>query len=368
VASVSATNPPNPNPNVTLTSPLTLAHAAGAVVAGGTTQQGVGFQPDYATEGKHEALEFSNGNYGLLESALAYARDAAAPQVRMTGPRASKTPIETTFEFVNEPSVIRYTTDGSAPTATSRVWDSTGPREPGQTFHVDRTTTFRWMATDIKGNVSTGSARFAIDSTAPTSSASVRTLPNGGFATVTINADDNVAGGGAGIDKIEYRLNGGAWQTYSGPFNVTGNGSYTLEYFATDLAGNAETPKSLAFEVTTPARALERCRVAIGPRAIRAGTQTRVRLTVMAGNVEVAGERVQLRGPGVSKSVRTNNVGVATTVIRPTKAGMLRANVAGNAVSLACGASKRILAAPKSRRAAVGSVATGGAALTGRKP
>ena len=39
VASVAASNPPSPRPNVTLTAALTLAHAAGAVVAGGTLQR-----------------------------------------------------------------------------------------------------------------------------------------------------------------------------------------------------------------------------------------------------------------------------------------------------------------------------------------
>ena len=58
--------------------------------------------------------------------------------VRMTGPRRSTTPIDTTFEYVNEPSVIRYTTDGSKPTESSPLWDSTGPREPGQVFHITR--------------------------------------------------------------------------------------------------------------------------------------------------------------------------------------------------------------------------------------
>ena len=55
-------------------------------MAGPTIQSGVGFQPDYETEGKFEALEFSAGNYGLLESALDYARDDERPKVRMTGP------------------------------------------------------------------------------------------------------------------------------------------------------------------------------------------------------------------------------------------------------------------------------------------
>jgi hypothetical protein len=83
----------------------------------------------------------------------------------MTGPGTSKTPIDTTFQFVNEPSVIHYTTDGSTPTASSPTWDSTGPREPGQTFHVTSTTTFRWTARDIKGNVSTGKQKFTITGT-----------------------------------------------------------------------------------------------------------------------------------------------------------------------------------------------------------
>ncbi len=92
VASVINPNPESPSPNILLTEPLSLPHPAGAALAGGTTQQGVGFQPDYATEGKHEALEFAAGNYGLLESAFEYARDETPPQVRMTGPSVSSTP------------------------------------------------------------------------------------------------------------------------------------------------------------------------------------------------------------------------------------------------------------------------------------
>jgi Zinc carboxypeptidase/Chitobiase/beta-hexosaminidase C-terminal domain len=155
-------NPPNPAPNVFLTEPLAFAHAAESAVLSPTTQQGVGFQPDYATEGKHEALEFSAGNYGLLESALEYAQDVQPPQVEMTGPYESSTQIDTTFQFINEPSVIHYTTDGSRPTRQSPLWDSTGPREPGEVFHLTETTTFRWLAEDIKGNVSRGSEQFVI--------------------------------------------------------------------------------------------------------------------------------------------------------------------------------------------------------------
>jgi hypothetical protein len=162
VASVANPNTPSPQPNVLLTEALALAHAAEAEVAGEAVQAGVGFQPDYATEGKDEALEFAAGNYGLLESALDYARDETPPEARMTGATPSSNQIDATFEYVNEPSVIHYTTDGSRPTRRSPLWDATGPREPGEVFHLTETTTFRWLAEDIKGNVSTGSQRFVI--------------------------------------------------------------------------------------------------------------------------------------------------------------------------------------------------------------
>ena len=162
VAEVAPTNPPSPAANITLTEPLALAHAAGAPVWGEISQVGVGFQPPYATEGKFEALEFAAGNYGLLESAFAYSRDDTPPRVRMTNTGRSPGPVETTFEFVNEPSVIHYTLDGTRPTEASIEWDASGPREPGEVLHIEETTTVRWRAEDIKGNVSYGRATFRI--------------------------------------------------------------------------------------------------------------------------------------------------------------------------------------------------------------
>ena len=155
-------NPPGPEPNVFLTQALGAASPGRRGAAGGTLQSGVGFQPDYAPRASIEALEFAAGNYGLLESALAYARDDEPPEVVMTGPTRSAEADHTTFEFVNEPSVIHYTTDGSKPTESSTLWDATGPREPGEVFHVTRTTRFRWTAKDIKGNVSKGEDIFVI--------------------------------------------------------------------------------------------------------------------------------------------------------------------------------------------------------------
>jgi hypothetical protein len=162
VAIVNPSNPPSPAPNITLDAPLDKPHTAGTWIAGGNVQNGVGFQPDYAREGKFEALEFSAGNVGLLESAYEYHVDKQPPRVKMTNGGFNRGPVYTTFQYVNEPSVIHYTLDGSKPDESSTLWDSSGPREPGQVFYITSDTTFRWMATDIKGNVSFGRQEFVI--------------------------------------------------------------------------------------------------------------------------------------------------------------------------------------------------------------
>ncbi len=162
VAIANPTNPPSPAPNITLDAPLALPHAVGTWIGGGNVQNGVNFQPDYATEGKFEALEFTAGNVGLLESAYQYHVDKQPPRVKMTNGGFNRGPVYTTFTYVNEPSVIRYTLDGSKPDLNSTLWDSSGTREPGQVFYITSDTKFRWMATDIKGNVSYGEQEFTI--------------------------------------------------------------------------------------------------------------------------------------------------------------------------------------------------------------
>jgi hypothetical protein len=134
----------------------------------------VGFQPDFAAEGQAEAMEFASGNYGLLETALQYAFDEEPPVADLVPEGGiSPTPIRATFQYVNEPAVIYYTLDGSTPTISSTTWDAMGPRQPGQVFLFDRTTTIQWIAKDMKGNVSeVRSARFVIEPAPATAEAS----------------------------------------------------------------------------------------------------------------------------------------------------------------------------------------------------
>jgi len=138
----------------------------------GTGQSPVNFQPPYGTpgagqnqslvnEGHDEAMEFANGNYSLLDAALAYEKDATAPTVTPVGPDTSPTPFSVTLSS-DEAADIHYTTDGSTPTTDSPVYQPPRPRALPTPIPIDSTTTLRWIATDFKGNTSTGSKTFTI--------------------------------------------------------------------------------------------------------------------------------------------------------------------------------------------------------------
>ncbi len=107
-------------------------------------------------EGHDEGMEFANGNYALLESALDYQQDTKAPEVGLTGPSISPTPFDVRFSE-DEAAQIYYTTDGSAPTTSSTIYQPNRPRALPEPIHIGGTTTIKWLAVDFKGNQSTGS-------------------------------------------------------------------------------------------------------------------------------------------------------------------------------------------------------------------
>ena len=114
--------------------------------------------PLLANEGHDSAMEFAEGNYGLLQGALEYAQDVTPPEVEIEA-SAEKTggdPINYRFKWVNESSVIHYTTDGSTPTLDSPTYENQGPRRPGQVLTLDAlgVHTVKWIAVDMKGNQS----------------------------------------------------------------------------------------------------------------------------------------------------------------------------------------------------------------------
>ncbi|MCK0116106.1 plastocyanin/azurin family copper-binding protein [Isoptericola sp. S6320L] len=64
-------------------------------------------------------------------------------------------------------------------------------------------------------------------------------------ATVTLAATDD----GSGVAGVEYDLDGAGWQGYDEPFVVDAVGTHTVEFRATDEAGNTSEPQSIDFTV-----------------------------------------------------------------------------------------------------------------------
>jgi hypothetical protein len=228
----------------------------------GTTPTIVGFQPCFAgvgtgggqgacpasgalaNEGRDEALEFAAGNFGLVESAYAYGKDTTAPATSLDadGVTQSKDPINYRFTMDNEPSVIHYTTDGSTPTLASPTYEAQRARGVGQVLKIATrgTSTVKWLAVDIKGNVSAVQSKtFLLDQTAPTMTMNI---PEGAVYTqgqpvmMTYACTDEA--GGSGIAATNGCVGPGA----SGSMlDTAAAGVHQMTITATDAVGNVAT-------------------------------------------------------------------------------------------------------------------------------
>ncbi|MBE2318011.1 chitobiase/beta-hexosaminidase C-terminal domain-containing protein [Solirubrobacter sp. CPCC 204708] len=130
--------------------------------------------PLLVNEGHDSTMEFAEGNYGMIEAALEYHEDATPPQttIEYSAAQTSGEPINFRFNWLTEPSVIYYTTDGSDPvivpdnkttpadescantsTTGTRCYNNQGPRMPGEVLTLGLGAhTVKWTSVDIKGN------------------------------------------------------------------------------------------------------------------------------------------------------------------------------------------------------------------------
>ncbi|WP_157553287.1 OmpL47-type beta-barrel domain-containing protein [Jiangella gansuensis] len=120
--------------------------------------------------------------------------------------------------------------------------------------------TLRYRATDNAGNTSEiGTVAFGVvepspdDTTPPTVSAAVAGDQNEdgeyiGAATVTVTASDAQSG----VASVEYNLNGAGFTAYTAPVVVDEAGAHTVQYRATDNAGNVSEVGSVSFTVAEP--------------------------------------------------------------------------------------------------------------------
>jgi hypothetical protein len=115
---------------------------------------------------------------------------------------------------------------------------------------AEGTTTVSYFATDNADNVEgTNTTTVEIDRTGPAglaiTPASSTTWRSSG--TVSLSASDALSG----LASIEYKVDGApSWTTYTAPFTLT-DGSHTVDYRATDLAGNVTNAPQATIKVDT---------------------------------------------------------------------------------------------------------------------
>jgi PKD repeat protein len=92
------------------------------------------------------------------------------------------------------------------------------------------------------------------DATAPVTSLAANSTPTSGWyrsaVQVTLTATDNDP---ATVITTKYTLDGGAEQTYTAPFTVSGDGVHTLAYHSVDTVGNTETAQTAIISIDTTA-------------------------------------------------------------------------------------------------------------------
>jgi peptidoglycan/xylan/chitin deacetylase (PgdA/CDA1 family) len=146
-----------------------------------------------------------------------------------------------------------YSLDGTTPTQSS-------PTYTGQ-FPLTATTTVEYRSWDYSGNAEavhsqTITVQEAADTTPPVTTISCNggSCQSGSYykpVTVTLSATDNA--GGWGVGSTYYTTDGSTPTTsssvYTGPFTI--HGPTTIEFFSTDLAGNAEQVNTQQISVQT---------------------------------------------------------------------------------------------------------------------
>src|SRR5438093_13655741 len=120
------------------------------------------------------------------------------------------------------------------------MWDGETCEEYSAPIKIsgDGSHTFEYYATDFAANNETiHSVPFMIDTVRPVSTVRVDGTPGpGGYlspAIVTLTATDATSG----VGSIRYRIDDGAFWTYSAHFRIAGAGDQRLEYLAKDPAG-----------------------------------------------------------------------------------------------------------------------------------
>ncbi|MDP2183177.1 MAG: chitobiase/beta-hexosaminidase C-terminal domain-containing protein [Actinomycetota bacterium] len=153
--------------------------------------------------------------------------------------------------------IARVSVDGGAPTlidiyasnypSQQRVWSISGLAETTHTVTIAWTGTKNVSSTGTRINIDAidlvGTLTAPLDTTPPTTTAAAKAT-YADSATITLTATDV----NSGVAHTKWRLNSGSWQTGT-TASTTATGTYSLEYYSVDKAGNVEQTRSVSFVV-----------------------------------------------------------------------------------------------------------------------
>jgi len=150
------------------------------------------------------------------------------------------------------------------------LWDS-GNTEDGEynlTVRAEDKAGNNWNTSS--SDLNPVEVNFKVDNTKPVSQLSIHTprypldassspLYITSQTPIEITAEDPIVNGVAsGLDTVYYRINSGTWNVYIDIFNISTEGTNTVEYYSVDIAGNKEEveSKELIVDNTAPITAL----------------------------------------------------------------------------------------------------------------
>ncbi|KAA0001553.1 MAG: PEGA domain-containing protein [Thermoplasmata archaeon] len=118
--------------------------------------------------------------------------------------------------------------------------------------------------------------------------------------TVTLNATDET-----GIKETKYRIDGGAWTTYTTPFVISEPGIHLVEYNSTDVWGKKEATKNFTVNIANLSSALT-----VTPTEANWNETHTIEINNAEGNVSLYAPREDTprKGPQIGPYVRWSNV------------------------------------------------------------
>jgi hypothetical protein len=123
------------------------------------------------------------------------------------------------------------------------------------TFGASGSHNVTFYAEDNYGNVEEQQwIVFKIDDDSPSVEANVDGPGTGAYHNGTVTISLSSYDGMSGVSVTFYRVDGGAWMAYFGSFQLTDEGSYVVEYYARDVAGNSADVQNItvAIDLTAP--------------------------------------------------------------------------------------------------------------------